>query len=277
MIPSISQVCSLPSPFELDIADYAAGKCPAVEIWLTKFETWLADHSLEAARRLFTEHEITPLVASYQGGLLDTQGESRVEAWKLFESRLDLCQQLEIKTMVVAADMRTPLTQESLDRTSVSLTEIALAAGKRSVNVALEFQSGSVFINNLQTAAAVIEEVASPHLGICLDVFHFETGSSKFRDLAFLTKENLFHVQFCDLADTARELASDSDRILPGEGDIGIEAIIEHLRAIEYAGAISLELMNPRLWQIPPLEFGEIGTTALRRLLGLTENASNHA
>ena len=272
MIPAISQVCSLPSPFELDIADYAAGRCPAIEIWLTKLETWLKDHSIDDAKRLFDEHEIKPVVASYQGGLLDSQGESRKEAWKLFESRLDLCKQLEIGTMVVAADMRNKLTQESLDRTSVSLTEIASAAGQRGLKVALEFQSRSVFINNLQTASAVVEEVGSPHLGLCLDAFHFETGSSKYRDLGYLTPANLFHVQLCDLADTARELASDSERILPGEGDIGIDAIVEHLRTIGYEGTVSVELMNPLLWQVPPLEFGEISTTALRRILGLAQS-----
>jgi hypothetical protein len=30
-------------------------------------------------------------------------------------------------------------------------------------------------------------------------------------------------------------------------------------------------LMNPQIWRIPPLQFGEIGMTALRKVLGLAE------
>ncbi len=271
MIPTISQICSLHAPFDRDIEDYAAGKCPAVEIWLTKLEQFLMQHSAQTVKSLLADHGIRPAAASLQGGLLDSQGESRREAWELFRRRLELCREFDIPTLVVAADIAAPLSQELLDRTTVSLQEIASAAGQRQMRVALEFQTRSAFINNLQTAAAVVEEIGSPHLGLCLDVFHFETGPSKLTDLQYLTQQNLFHVQFSDLADTARELASDSDRILPGDGDLPLTAIIDRLRAIEYQQYVSVELMNPQLWQVPPLEFGEIATTALRRLLGLAE------
>ena len=86
------------------------------------------------------------------------------------------------------------------------------------------------FGNNLQTAAALVAEVGSPHLGLCLDAFHWHVGPSKTEDLGYLTADNLFHVQLCDLADTPRELARDSDRILPGEGDIPLAPLIARLR-----------------------------------------------
>jgi sugar phosphate isomerase/epimerase len=66
----------------------------------------------------------------------------------------------------------------------------------------------------------------------------------------------------------ARELASDSDRILPGEGDLPFSAVVERLRQIGYGGCVSVELMNPTIWQVPPRQFGEIAITALRRVLG---------
>jgi 4-hydroxyphenylpyruvate dioxygenase len=271
MIPAISQVCSLHSPFDRDIEDYAAGKCPAVEIWLTKLQQYLADHSLDDVKRLLDENQMGVAAGSFQGGILTTQGEARAESWKLFRERLDLCQSLGIKTMVISADVYPPLTQELIDRTTVSLTEAAAEAGKRELRIALEFQTKSAFINNLQTAAAVVEDLGSPHLGLCLDAFHFHTGPSKLADLEYLTKANLFHVQLCDLADVPRELAMDADRILPGEGDIPITSILNRLREIGYEDHISVELMNPQLWQVPTMEFGEIATTALRRLLGQAE------
>lgn len=269
MLPAISQICTLNAAFEDDIADFAAAKFEHVEVWLTKLEGYLKTNSLDDVRKLREENGVDFPVASMQGGLFAMDDEKRAVAWQLFHSRLDLCQQLEIGTIVVAADIGESLTQELLDGLVGRLTDIATAAGKRGLRVALEFQANSRFANNLQTAAALIHEVGSPHLGACIDVFHFFVGPSKLDDLVALGAERLFHVQFCDVADTARELAADGDRILPGDGDFALDSLVSGLRDIGYAGSVSIELMNPRIWQIPPLQVGEIGLTCLRKKLGM--------
>lgn len=268
MKPTLSQVCSLPASLSSDIEDYAAGQCRFVELWLTKLETYLERHSLDDARRLFERHAVQTPVASYQGGLLTSQGDARREAWNLFARRLDLCRELGVETLVVACDIQRPLHQQDLDRAQASLAQLAVEAGRRERRVALEFQASAAFGNNLQTAAALVAELDSPHVGLCLDAFHYYVGPSKGEDLGYLTRENLFHVQLCDLADVPRELASDSDRILPGDGDIPLAPLVEHLRSIRYEGCVSIELMNPTLWQVPPRQFGEIALTALRKVLG---------
>ncbi len=79
----------------------------------------------------------------------------------------------------------------------------------------------------------------------------------------------LFHVQLCDLAGHPREFATDGDRVLPGDGDFPLGPIVNRLREIDYAGCVSVELMNPAIWQIPPRQFGEVAITALRKLLGM--------
>ena len=102
-------------------------------------------------------------------------------------------------------------------------------AAEAGVRIALEFQGRASLANNLQTAAALVAETGHPALGICFDVFHYYVGPSKFEDLGYLTTENLFHVQFSDLAQLPRELATDADRILPGDGDFLLDPIVEHL------------------------------------------------
>jgi len=268
MIPTLSQVCCLNSPFDRDLEDFAAGQCKSVEVWLTKLEDYLKAHTLKDVRFWLDKLGIELPVASFQGGLLAGQGEARKEAWDLFARRLDLCREVGIGTIVVACDVPAPLSQQTVERVQVSLTQVAQEAGRRGLRAALEFQADSSFGNNLQTAAALVGEVGSPHLGICLDAYHFHVGPSKTEDLGYLTAQNLFHVQLCDLPDTPRELAHDSARILPGDGDINLAAIIERLRQIDYRGCVSLELLNPQLWQVPPLQLGEIGMTALRKVLG---------
>ncbi len=269
MLATISQVCSLNSPFQQDLEDYAAGHCGSVELWLTKLEGWLQTHSLDDFRRLRDKLELQTPVASYQGGLLASQGERRKEAWDLLDRRLLLCKQAGIGTIVVACDVpRAGFDQQVLERMIVSLQDLGQRCSKQGVRAAIEFQANSAFGNNVKTLAMLLQDIGSPSLGICFDVFHYHTGCSKPSDLQLLTPANLFHVQLCDIADLPRELATDSGRILPGEGDIDFAPILQHLKRINYQGCVALELLNPQLWLVPPLQMGEIGITCLRRLLG---------
>ncbi len=268
MIPALSLVNSLAAPLEKQLEDYAAGKCTAIELWLTKVEEYLKTHSPEQFTGLLQRHGLSAQVASFQGGILESQGERRAEAWQLFRQRLDLCRILGVTTLVVACDVPPPLSQTVIERVQVSLQQAALEAEQRCVRLALEFQASSAFGNNLQTAAALVAEAGSPYLGLCLDAYHWHVGPSKPDDLALLSVDNLFHVQFSDLSDVPRELATDSRRILPGDGDIRLDQIVGQLRQIGYQGLVSLEVLNPQLWQVPALQFGEIGMTALRKVLG---------
>ena len=268
MLPAISQVCTLHAPFAKDVEDFAAGHCGAIEIWWGKLDAYLKDHSVDDVRRLLAEHEMAAPVASFQGGLLTSQADARREHWALFAQRLEICRAIGIGTMVVAGDVEGPLSQQDFDRVRLSLRQAAELAGAAGVRLALEFQSRALFPNNLQSAAVLVADCDSPHLGICLDLFHYYTGPSKPEDFGLLTVENLFHVQVCDLAGNLRELAADADRILPGDGDFQFAPLLARLEEIGYAGAVSVELMNPRIWRIPPRQVGEVAMTALRRMLG---------
>lgn len=268
MKPALAQVSTLEASFEADIADYAAGKCGAVELWFGKLDHYLESHTAGDVRELLAKHEVTAPVVSFQGGLLSSQGDFRKQHWEAFERRLGLCRELNIGTLIIAADVAGPLTQQDLERVQMSLTQAAASAGRHGLRIALEFQARSAFINNLQTAAAIVAETGSPHLGICLDAFHYYVGPSKSEDLGYLSAENLFHVQLCDLSGVAREFAADADRILPGEGDIPLAPLLARLAEIDYRGHVSIELMNPQIWRVPPLQFGEVAMTALRKTLG---------
>jgi 4-hydroxyphenylpyruvate dioxygenase len=54
---------------------------------------------------------------------------------------------------------------------------------------------------------------------------------------------------------------------MPGEGDFRLDPLVRRLRAIGYAGGVSLELMNPVLWQVKATQVVELGMAALDRLL----------
>ena len=121
----ISEATTLPQTFADDVATYAAGGCPAMEVWLTKLEQHLEKHSAEDTRRLLDEHGMTLAAASYQGGLLLSQGEQRRAHFDHFRRRLDLCQRFAIPTLLLTADFVGAVDQTALERAVISLKQAA--------------------------------------------------------------------------------------------------------------------------------------------------------
>ena len=267
MTPCISQATTLSGSFADDAESYPAGGCTAIEVWLTKLEQHLQDVSAGATRKALADRGVTLVAAAYQGGLLLSQGEARKAHFDHFKRRLDLCQQFGIPTMLLVADFAHSPDGESLGRAVVSLAEAAQWAAGFGVRVALEFRGTDAFCSCLDTALTLVEQCREPNAGVCLDCFHYYKGPSKPEDLDRLTAANLFHVQVCDVAGVPRELMTDSDRVMPGDGDFRLDPLVRRLKEIGYTGGVSLELLNPVLWQLKATQVVELGMAALTRLL----------
>jgi sugar phosphate isomerase/epimerase len=265
----ISEATTLSTTFAEDVAAFADGGCTAMEVWLTKLEAHLEESPIADTRKLLADRAMTLAAASYQGGLLLSQGEQRKAHYDHFRRRLDLCSAFQIPTVLVVADFVEQIDETDLQRAVVSLKQAAQWAAGAGVRLALEFRGNATFCASLDTALALVTQCGEPNVGVNLDVFHYYTGPSKFEDLSLLTSENLAFVQVSDVAGVPRELATDADRVLPGDGDFRLEPIVNHLRRINYAGWVSLELMNPTLWKVKPAQVAELGMSSLHRLLRL--------
>jgi len=268
MKPCISQATTMNAPVEAELKAFGRGGWNFVELWLTKVEGYLIGRKTSDLRNLLDEHGLKAAAAAGQGGLLLSRGAERGVHWDLFRRRLDLLRDLEVPVLVVAVDFQRALTEDDYPLAAASLAEAGDLAAQRGVKIALEFQKGAAFCASLDTTLALIAQCRSENVGVCLDLFHYYTGPSKFEDLAYLTRENLAWVQLCDLAGTPRELAGDSDRIFPGEGDFHIAPILDHLGAIGYDGPTSLEVLNPALWASPVDRVADFGHQAMVRALG---------
>ena len=274
MKPCISQATTMPATFAEDVANYADAGCDALEVWLTKLETHLDQNTVADTRKLLADRGMTLAAAAYQGGLLLSQGEERKAHYDHFRRRLDLCQQFDLKTLLVVADFVGAVDETALQRAVVSLTQAAQWAAGFGVTLALEFRGKNTFCASLDTALSMVQACGEPNVGVNLDLFHYYTGPSKFEDLAHMPLERLAHVQLADLAGVPRELATDSDRVLPGDGDFQLAHILEFLRGRGYTGWVSLEVLNPTMWRANPKQVAEIAFTSLRKILGLPGTSS---
>ena len=266
MIACISQATTLSTSFADDATNFPASGCRTIEVWLTKLEQHLDGVSAADTRKVLVDRGIDLPVAAYQGGLLLSQGDQRREHFEQFKRRLDLCQTFAIRTLVLP-DFTGEIAASSLGRAVASLAQAGQWAAGFGVRIALEFRGSDSFCASLDTAVALVEQCREPNAGVCLDVFHYYKGPSKLEDVDRLTPANLFHVQVCDVAGIPRELMTDSDRVMPGDGDFKLAPIVQKLRSIGYAGAVSLELMNPQLWRANPKQVIELGMMSLDRLL----------
>ncbi|HTU89233.1 MAG TPA: TIM barrel protein, partial [Gemmataceae bacterium] len=174
MKPCISEAVTLSRTFAEDVNGYADGGCHALEVWLTKLENHLEKHSVADTRKLLEDREMTLAAASYQGGLLLSQGEQRKAHYDHFKRRLDLCQSFGISTLLIAADYHpaasaagSPLSGEPaasaagwsrIQRAVVSLTQAAQWASAFGVRLALEFRGSASFCSSLDTALALIAQ-----------------------------------------------------------------------------------------------------------------------
>src|SRR5205823_3803725 len=110
MKPCVSEASTMPATFIEDVEAYASAGVPAMEVWLTKLETALNEHRATDLRKLVEDKQLTLAAASYQGGLLLSQGEQRKAHFDHFKRRLDLCQQFRIDTMLLVADFAHKIT-----------------------------------------------------------------------------------------------------------------------------------------------------------------------
>ena len=267
MKPCISQATTLTAAFAEDVVNYADAGCQALEVWLPKLETHLERHSLADTHKLLSERGMTLSAAAYQGGLLLSDGAARQAHYEHFRKRLELCQAFGINTLLIVADTAVTIDHHTFEVAVHALGEAARWAAAFGVTLALEFRAKNAFCSSLDTALAIVEQCGEPNVGVNLDVFHYYTGPSKFEDVAQLSLARLAHVQLCDLSGTLRELATDADRVLPGDGDFQLGAMLQALRRLDYAGWVSLELMNPILWRANPKQVAEIAFTSLRKVL----------
>lgn len=250
-----------------DLDACAAAGWPEYEVWLTKLETCLRDRDIASIREYAAQKSIRLAAASYQGGLLLSQGEQRKAHFEHFQQRLALCEALGIRTMLIVADFARSVQPQDLERAVVSLRQASQWAAGFGVTLALEFRGADAFCASLDTAVSLVEHAGETNLGVCLDLFHYHKGPSKLEDLDSLPLHRLAFLQVCDVAGVPREIMSDSDRVLPGDGDFPLSVIVKKLGEIGYDGSISVELFNPQIWQLPAIQVADLAMAAMNRLL----------
>lgn len=119
-------------------------------------------------------------------------------------------------------------------RMVANFAAICALAAEHGLRVGIEPTSYCV-IRTLAQADALLREAQADNAGILVDALHFVRAGGRIADLAALAPERFAYVQICDAqasapADDAGLMAeARSGRLLPGEGDLPLDAMLDAL------------------------------------------------
>ncbi|MBV8479928.1 MAG: sugar phosphate isomerase/epimerase [Actinobacteria bacterium] len=237
---SVSQVSTLASSFADDVRTYAAAGLDGIGIWEMKLGDGPDDEALAVFRAsglgsaTAVPHvpSITPLP------LLPGPGDPRERTDAILRSleRLAAFQPAAVLCFTGPGDRATALR---------GLREVAREAERLDLRIALEpFQAeGSESwstLNTLDDAAAVVDEIECPALGIQFDVWHLWNTPDLFDEIE-RHAPLIAGVHVNDWRETTRGWA---DRVLPGDGVAGVPAILAALDRAGWDGFYDIEVFS---------------------------------
>ena len=281
---SMSQITTLTSEADSDLPGIAAAGFTGVELSLEKIATFLKRAPVEALRDRLEELDLRatgaiglapegPALLLARGAVFETHLSS-------LSRQLDICRALDIDNIGVGADAAKWRPDDDWrDGAIDNLKQAAALADGYGVRIGLEFMSigppiGPFIVGSLAEALTLIEETASPSLGVNLDFFHHYRGGGTTEQIANLDRSRIVGVHVTDVAAGALESLSDQDRVLPGEGVLDLAGYRDAIMSAGYDGCWTLELLNQDLWAMAPDKAARLGFRAMRRFAGADEKST---
>jgi 2-keto-myo-inositol isomerase len=180
--------------------------------------------------------------------------------------RLEICRRLDAEYLLVVPPRAAGLDRDDAVRAMrEGLTILRDAASRDGVGVAFEFLGfADCPIDSPALAGRVVEQLAGVDLVLDSCHWHASGGGS----LDGFPVERLAMVHLNDAPAKPPRDIEDADRVLPGQGVIGLPELVSSLRERGYDGPWSLETFNPAYWDAAPERIAADGRTALAALLG---------
>lgn len=269
LVPCIHQATTRKAGFRTAIEAYAKAGFRTVELWLPKLDEALQSASLSEIRRMLRDEGLKPVSAGGVPNLFYPRPAERERRTAELRKRLEQLSELDVPRLVSASTVREAGVKAEDFRAAIDLArQIGDIAGKFKITIMPEFLKFSTFLGSLTSVLELCREAEHSYVRPMLDTFHFYAGISKLEDLDLLRPGELIHLHVADVpAHIPRELLSDGDRILPGEGLIPLSAMLAKLKGKGYRGCVSLELFNPQLWEEEPLTLARKAMVSLQRML----------
>ena len=255
MLLSIHQNTSRAAGYRKSLEGWAKAGIKYVELTDVLLDEFLkTDSSLAAAKSVVTDLGLTPVSAAAVSPDIWIPGPARAASLETWKRRCEQFSTIGLQKIYCPSVTNRKVTPEDFKATPDCIREIGEISKQFNLTAMIEFTRVSTHLATLSSSLKMIREGAHPNVRPMLDFFHFWSGMSKFEDLDMIRPGELAHAHFQDILDTPRELIDNNGRVIPGDGNAPVVAILKKLAEKEYRGALSVELFLMELVEGDPFD-----------------------
>jgi sugar phosphate isomerase/epimerase len=254
MTLSIHQNTSRGAGYRKSLEGWAKAGITFVEITDVMLDEFLKTDSIAAATRVISDLGLTPVSSAAVLPDIWIPGDARMASLETWKRRCEQFSTIGLGKIYCPSITNRRVTADDFKATPGCIRETGEIAKQFNLTAMIEFARTSTHLSTLRSSLMVIREAAHSHVRPMLDFFHFWSGMSKFEDLDLIRPGEIAHVHFQDILDTPRELIDNNGRVIPGDGNAPIAAILRKLVEKQYSGPLSVELFLMELQQGDPFE-----------------------
>jgi sugar phosphate isomerase/epimerase len=155
---------------------------------------------------------------------------------------------------------------------AAALAQTAQEGRRHGVRIGVEFIPHLTLVGDLDAANEFVARAAEPDVGIVFDVLHHRCSGDTWPRLEHLDPASVVTVQLSDspypLAHDDYYRAATTERLLPGEGDLGLADFALALNELGCESPCSVEVLSTALQGLSPAELGAVLGRTSRNVLG---------
>lgn len=258
---------SMRSDLVTDVKASAQAGFRGLEIWATKLDDYLEDHSLAEVKKLFDDNQLEPTsISSIE--FIAFRGSEFAQVKERCRELCSIAEYLGSSTLVLvpsptpelgpegdtARDLDFPWDKVVEEYVGV-LGELDDIAGPHGIKLSFEFLGFSwCTVRTPRGAYEIVQAADRANVGVNFDTCHFYAGGGELSEIELLDPERIHAFHLNDMEDVPKEAITDGRRLLPGEGVIPLDDILARLKKIGYDGLCSVELFREEYWRMDPYE-----------------------
>lgn len=233
--------------FVEDVTEYTEAGISGIGVWRPK----LVEFGEERGIDLIHDSRLRVSSLSWAGGFTGSNGHGFAEAIDDARDSIEVAERLGAGCLVVISGSRGGHTLNHARRLLIdALTSLADDAGERDVTLAVEpmhhmFAPEWSFLTSLDETLGVLDLCDHPYVKLAFDVYHLwqEPG------LLARIPEIVEQVGIVQLNDWRNPPRSDTDRLLPGEGEIPLAEMTHAFEDAGYQGFYEIEVWSEQVWR----------------------------
>jgi len=248
---------SMTSDLVTDVKASAHAGFRTLELWASKIDKYLEDHSMEDVKALLADNGITAMsINSIE--FITFRGDEYPQIRARCRELCQMAQAIACPTIVVVPSpipsYQTTWEEIVAEHVNV-LRDLGDIAAEYGIKLSFELLGfGWCSVRTPRGAWEIVQKTARNNVGLVVDCAHLWGGGGLFDEIEMVDPAQIFTFHLNDLEDSAKEAITDAKRILPGQGVIPLDEICQRLQNVGYDGDCSVELFRPEYWEWNPYE-----------------------